>query len=47
MIYGQLHEHGPDSLLAIGDDVVQLAVAFLTVRMPPARQIARRRRASQ
>jgi hypothetical protein len=47
MIYGQLHEHGPDSLLEIGDDVVQLAVAFLTVRMPPARQVARRRRASQ
>jgi len=34
MIYGQLHVHGPDSLLEISDDVVQLAVAFLTVRMP-------------
>jgi AcrR family transcriptional regulator len=47
MIYGQLHEHGPDSLLEIGDDVVQLAVAFLTVQLPPLRQVARRRRASQ
>ncbi|HEX7835835.1 MAG TPA: TetR/AcrR family transcriptional regulator [Kofleriaceae bacterium] len=37
MIYGQLLKHGPDSLLEIIDDVVQLAVAFLTVRLPPAR----------
>ena len=35
MIYGQLLQHGPDSLLEIIDDVVELAVAFLTVRMPP------------
>ena len=46
LIYGQLHQHGPDSLLEISDDVVPLAVAFLTVRNPPARQTARRRRAS-
>jgi AcrR family transcriptional regulator len=39
IIYGQLLEHGPDSLLEIIDDVVQLAVAFLTVRLPPGRPI--------
>jgi AcrR family transcriptional regulator len=44
MIYGQLLKHGPDTLLEIVDDVVRLAVAFLTVRMPPARTVARRRR---
>jgi len=42
MIYGQLAEHGPDSLLEIIDDVVMLAVAFLTVRLPTS---AGRRRA--
>jgi len=47
LIYGQLHEHGPDSLLEIADDVVQLAVAFLTVRMPPAQAAVKRRRASR
>jgi AcrR family transcriptional regulator len=53
MIYGQLLHRGPDSLLEISDDVVQLAVAFLTVRMPPApvraamRSPARRRRAAR
>src|ERR1051325_570717 len=31
MIYGQLLQHGPDSLLEIIDDVVTLSVAFLTV----------------
>jgi AcrR family transcriptional regulator len=46
MIYGQLLGHGPDSLLAIIDDMVQIAVAFLTVRMP-ARPAARRRRAAR
>ena len=46
MIYGQLHQHGPDSLLAISDDVVQLAVAFLTMRMP-AQTATKRRRASR
>jgi AcrR family transcriptional regulator len=46
LIYRQLHEHGPDSLPEISDDVVQLAVAFLTVRVPPPRQL-RRRRASR
>jgi AcrR family transcriptional regulator len=46
LIYGQLHQHGPDSLLAISDDVVPLAVAFLTARLTPAPQTARRRRAS-
>lgn len=44
LIYSQLHENGPDSLLEIADDVVQIAVAFLTVRMPPARRTMRRRR---
>ncbi|HEX4422028.1 MAG TPA: helix-turn-helix domain-containing protein [Kofleriaceae bacterium] len=43
MIYGHLLQRGPDSLLEISDDVVQLAVAFLTVRLPPARPVARRR----
>jgi AcrR family transcriptional regulator len=47
MIYGQLLKHGPDSLLEIVDDVVRLAVAFLTVHMPPARTVARRRRAER
>jgi len=47
LIYGQLHQHGPDSLLEIADDVVQLAVAFLTVRMPPAQEAVKRRRASR
>lgn len=36
MIYGQLLQHGPDSLIEIIDDVVMLAVAFLTVRLPAA-----------
>jgi hypothetical protein len=40
MIYGQLLQHGPDSLLEIINDVVTLSVAFLTVRMPPP--VARR-----
>jgi AcrR family transcriptional regulator len=44
LIYGQLHQRGPDSLHEIRDDVVQIAVAFLTVRIPPRRPIARRRR---
>lgn len=44
LIYGQLHQHGPDSLLEICDDVVQLAVAFLTVRIPPVRPAVKRRR---
>jgi hypothetical protein len=44
LIYSQLHENGPDSLLEIADDVVQIAVAFLTVRMPPGRRSIRRRR---
>ena len=35
LIYGQLHQRGPDSLHEISDKVVRLAVAFLTVRMPP------------
>ena len=43
MIYGQLHQHGPDRLLAISDDVVQLAVVFLTVRMPLHAATKRRR----
>jgi AcrR family transcriptional regulator len=47
LIYGQLHHHGPDSLLEISDDVVQLAVAFLTVRVPQGRQTVRRRRANR
>lgn len=44
LIYGQLHQHGPDRLLEICDDVVQLAVAFLTVRLPGPRAPAGRRR---
>lgn len=46
MIYGQLLDHGPDSLLEIIDDVVEIAVAFLTVRMPgaPTRRPAPARR---
>jgi hypothetical protein len=40
-IYGQLHLYGPYSRLEIVDDVVQLAVGFLTVRRPPARQSPR------
>jgi AcrR family transcriptional regulator len=47
MIYGQLLKHGPDSLLEIVDDVVRIAVSFLTLRMPPARTVARRRRAER
>lgn len=47
LIYGQLHQRGPDSLHEISDEVVQLAVAFLTVRMPPGRPTARRRRATR
>lgn len=48
MIYGQLHTKGPDRLLEIADDVVQLAVAFLTVRMPgPARKRRRAARSSR
>jgi hypothetical protein len=35
MIYGQLLQRGPDALLGIIDDVVGIAVAFLTARMPP------------
>jgi hypothetical protein len=46
MIYSQLLDHGPDSLLEIIDDVVEIAVAFLTVRMPgaPTRRTAPARR---
>lgn len=50
MIYGQLLQHGPDSLLAIADDVVQLSVAFLTVRVAPrapSEAAPRRRRAAR
>jgi AcrR family transcriptional regulator len=35
LIYAHLQRHGPDSLLEISDAVVDLAVAFLTVRVPP------------
>jgi AcrR family transcriptional regulator len=35
IIYGQLLVHGPDSLLEISNEAVQLAVAFLTVRTLP------------
>jgi len=46
MIYGQLLDQGPDSLLEIIDDVVEIAVAFLTVRVPgtPVRKPAPVRR---
>ena len=46
IIYGQLLIHGPDSLLEISDEAVQLAVAFLTVRVPPAGADPRGLRAS-
>jgi len=42
LIYAHLHAHGPDSLLEISDDVVQLAVAFLTVKLPQSRTKKRR-----
>ena len=35
IVYSHLHRHGPDSLLEISEDVVKLASAFLTIRMPP------------
>jgi len=44
LIYAHLHAHGPDSLLEISDDVVDLAVAFLTIKFPPKH---RRRRAAR
>lgn len=49
LIYNQLLEHGPDSLLSIVDDVVRIAVAFLTVRLPAAAQppAAKKRRAGR
>jgi AcrR family transcriptional regulator len=50
LIYAHLHQYGPDSLLEISDDVVNLAVAFLTVRMSPStsgRNSVRRRRATK
>ncbi|TMQ02948.1 MAG: TetR/AcrR family transcriptional regulator [Deltaproteobacteria bacterium] len=37
VIYGQLLEQGPDSLLGVIDDLVRIAVAFLTVHLPSAR----------
>jgi AcrR family transcriptional regulator len=49
LIYAHLHERGPDSLLEISEDVIRLAVAFLTVKMPPpaTRAITRRRTSKQ
>lgn len=47
LIYGQLHQRGPNSLHEISDEVVRLAVAFLTVRMPPGRRGPGRRRAAR
>ena len=52
MVYSHLHQHGPDSLLEISEEVVALASAFLTIRMPPRprskpKSGARRRRASR
>jgi AcrR family transcriptional regulator len=45
LIHAQLQQNGPDSLLEIADTVVELAVAFLTVRMPPPlRRVTMRRR---
>jgi AcrR family transcriptional regulator len=50
LIFHQVHRHGPESLIEIIDEVVPLAVAFLTVRVPaPLAQLAdgrRRKRAS-
>ncbi len=34
LIFHQVHRHGPESLLDIADEVVPLAVEFLTVRVP-------------
>jgi len=36
LIFQQVYRHGPDRLLDIIGEVVPLAVAFLTVRVPPA-----------
>ena len=35
LIYGRLHQRGHDGLNEISDGVARLAVAFLTVRIPP------------
>lgn len=47
LIYAQLHTHGPDSLHEIIDEVVRLAVAFLSVKMPPDRVPAKKRRSGR
>ncbi|HWO24510.1 MAG TPA: helix-turn-helix domain-containing protein [Kofleriaceae bacterium] len=39
LIFHQVHGNGPESLLDIIDEVVPLAVAFLTARVPAARAI--------
>jgi len=44
LIFQQVHRHGPESLLDIVDEVVPLAVAFLTVRVPEARSAPARRK---
>jgi AcrR family transcriptional regulator len=44
LIFQQVHRHGPESLLDIIDEVVPLAVAFLTARVPEARGDSPRRK---
>lgn len=47
LIHSHLHLHGPERLHEISGEVVQLAVAFLTVRFPERPvEIRRRKRAS-
>jgi AcrR family transcriptional regulator len=44
LIFQQVHRHGPESLLGIIDEIVPLATAFLTARVPAPPGDARRRR---
>jgi AcrR family transcriptional regulator len=44
LIFHQVHRHGPERLLEIVDEVVPLAVAFLTARVPSPADPKRRRR---
>lgn len=44
LIFHQVHHHGPESIAAIIDEVVPLAAAFLTARVPVAPEGERRKR---
>jgi len=44
IIHGQILRHGPDSVIEVIDGVVQMAVGFLTVRIPSERSTTSRRR---